>query len=191
MESSGMSGSSGREHQILELRRQVASPEAQVELRGGDPLLVVGHGTALRLLGLPRRRVEYHISSCILSFPEQLDDVDEELLARDEWTGELRGNHRRQPPVAAPLPGWRDAAGHLAPRRSHLRIPLRRLLLRLGRQCRRNSYWLAFQMSVSSFQPPRIRRQRTTYLPSTCVICFCGLGASRLNWPISRAALPN
>jgi two-component system sensor kinase FixL len=104
MDSSGMSGNSGREHQILELRRQVASLEAQaagiawaqVMTRSFEGEIRFWSRGMERLYGFSAAEAVGRVSHQLLhtEFPRTLDDVDEELLARDEWTGELR--HRRR-----------------------------------------------------------------------------------------------
>jgi PAS domain S-box-containing protein len=99
-----MSGRSRREDQILELRKQIASLEAQasgialaqVMTRSFEGEIRYWSRGMERLYGFSAAEAMGRISHQLLhtEFPLSLDDVDEELLARDEWTGELR--HRRR-----------------------------------------------------------------------------------------------
>jgi two-component system, LuxR family, sensor kinase FixL len=103
-ESIGMSGRTRREDQILELRKKIASLEAQasgialaqVMTRSFEGEIRYWSRGMERLYGFSADEALGRISHRLLhtEFPRSLDDVDEELLARDEWTGELR--HRRR-----------------------------------------------------------------------------------------------
>jgi PAS domain S-box-containing protein len=93
-----------RADQILELRRQVASLEAQAADIASAQVLTRSFKGEIRywsrgmerLYGFSAAEALGRISHQLLhtEFPRTLDDVDHELLARDEWTGELR--HRRR-----------------------------------------------------------------------------------------------
>ena len=99
-----MSGRTRREGQILELRKQIASLEAQaagialaqVMTRSFEGEIRYWSRGMERLYGFSADEAMGRISHQLLhtEFPRSLDAVDEELLARDEWTGELR--HRRR-----------------------------------------------------------------------------------------------
>jgi len=99
-----MSGRTRREDQILELRKRIASLEAQasgialaqVMTRSFEGEIRYWSRGMERLYGFSAAEAMGRISHQLLhtEFPLSLDDVDEELLARDEWTGELR--HRRR-----------------------------------------------------------------------------------------------
>ncbi len=99
-----MSDRPRRERQIQELRRQVASLEAQtagialaqVLTRSFEGEIRYWSRGMERLYGFSAAEAMGRISHRLLhtEFPRSLDEVDDELLARDEWTGELR--HRRR-----------------------------------------------------------------------------------------------
>jgi two-component system, LuxR family, sensor kinase FixL len=99
-----MSDTSRREQELLELRSRVASLEAQatgiawaqVMTRSLKGEIRYWSRGMERLYGFSAAEAMGRISHQLLrtEFPRTLDDVDEELLARNEWTGELR--HRRR-----------------------------------------------------------------------------------------------
>jgi two-component system sensor kinase FixL len=99
-----MSGRTRGEDQILELRKQIASLEAQaagiawaqVMTRSFKGEIRYWSRGMERLYGFSAAEAMGKISHQLLrtEFPRTLDDLDEELLARNEWTGELR--HRRR-----------------------------------------------------------------------------------------------
>jgi PAS domain S-box-containing protein len=104
METSGMGDSPHPEQALLELRSRVASLEAQAVGIAWAPVMTRSfkgeirywsHGME-RLYGFSADEATGRISHQLLhtEFPRTLDDVDDELLARNEWTGELR--HRRR-----------------------------------------------------------------------------------------------
>jgi PAS domain S-box-containing protein len=99
-----MSDSYRREQEILELRSRVASLEAlaagiawaQVMTRSFTGEIRYWSRGMERLYGFSTAEAMGRISHQLLhtEFPRTRDDVDNELLARNAWTGELR--HRRR-----------------------------------------------------------------------------------------------
>jgi two-component system sensor kinase FixL len=99
-----MSGRSGRDREILELRQQVSSLEAQAAGLGLAQVLTRSFDGEIRswsrgmerLYGFPAAEAVGRISHHLLQteFPGTRRALDQELLEREEWTGELR--HRRR-----------------------------------------------------------------------------------------------
>jgi two-component system, LuxR family, sensor kinase FixL len=103
-ETSGMGDLPHREQEMLELRRRVASLEAQATGIAWAQIMTRSLKGEIRywsrgmerLYGFSADEAMGQISHQLLhaEYPRTRDDVDEELLARNEWTGELR--HRRR-----------------------------------------------------------------------------------------------
>jgi two-component system, LuxR family, sensor kinase FixL len=99
-----MSDSYRREQEILELRSRVASLEAQAAGIAWAHVMTRSFAGEIRywsrgmerLYGFSAAEAMGRISHQLLhtEFPQTLNDLDNELRARDEWTGELR--HRRR-----------------------------------------------------------------------------------------------
>ena len=99
-----MSGRSGRDREILELRQRVSSLEAQAVGLGLAQVLTRSFDGEIRywslgmerLYGFPANEALGRISHQLLrtEFPSTRGEMEQELLDRQEWTGELR--HRRR-----------------------------------------------------------------------------------------------
>ena len=104
METHDTRGRSGRHSQAQDLKRRISSLEAHVDGLGLAQVMTRGFPGEIhywsrgmeRLYGFSSTEAVGSISHELLrtEFPSSRGDVDRELLARAEWTGELR--HRRR-----------------------------------------------------------------------------------------------
>src|SRR5581483_7877348 len=98
-----MSGRGGRDRELLELRQRVSSLEAQAVGLGLAQVLTRSFDGEIRywsqgmerLYGFPANEALGRISHQLLrtEFSSTRSEMEQELLDRQEWTGELR--HRR------------------------------------------------------------------------------------------------